>query len=512
VLPGYSLREGARPGWWGAAGAVVLAMLTLWWLADRRPQLARLTFPTALLSFAAILLLELADPLHATAYVPLLILPVAWSALYETGRRLALALAVTAVVLALPVALIGAPGYPGSSWRRSLLWLVVLAVIAPAIWTLVGATRRAAARLQAGELRYRTAFTDAPVPIAIVGVTGSAQGRILQANHALEALAGAQQGGLVGHAVAEYLEQEDYEALRRSLAAEPSGRLRNLEVRLRRTTGETRWISVSLAVVRPAVDEPLHCVCHLEDVTARRESESQLQQVAQARGDLVAAVSHDVRTPLATIGAYVELLEAGDAGELTEDQRAMVDVIGENVRRTYAIADDLLSLGQMEQAAADTDDGDVDMAAVVEQAARSVQPSVRGRGQHLVVENRLAAARVRGHAGQLDRALTNLLTNAVKFTPEGGTISVRAEPEGSDVVVTVSDTGVGIPAAEHDRIFERYYRSDSVRRRRVSGSGLGLAIAREIAVLHGGTLTVASAPGEGATFTLRIPALAVAAA
>lgn len=522
ILPAYALNRGARPIAWAAAGVVIVGMLALWWLVDRQPSLTWLTFPVALLSLPAIVLLQLADPTHAAAYVPLLILPVAWSALYEDLRRLAGTLLLTAIALGLPVLLIGAPDYPSSSWRRSLLWLVVLAVTGQAISALVATTRRAAAQAQASELRYRIAFTEAPTPIAIIGVEGTERGRILQANHPLEALVGAPgggTGGLVGHAIDEFIDPRDLADVAAMLSGTESGRVRNVELRLQQAAGPL-WVAASIAVVRYAVDEPLRCVCHVEDITLRRESEqalqealaqqgaaaSQLEEVARARGEVVAAVSHDVRTPLATIGAYVQLLESGDAGELTADQRAMVGVIEENLRRTYAITDDLLTLGRMERAAADQPDAEVQISELLEQVVRSVEPSARIRNQQVRMDVQLGAVRVIGHAAQLDRAITNLLTNAVKFTPEGGTITVRGYVDGSSVVIQVSDTGVGIAADEQSKIFDRFYRSEEVRRRRVSGTGLGLAIAREIAVLHGGTIAVESMPGEGATFTLTLPA------
>jgi PAS domain S-box-containing protein len=400
-----------------------------------------------------------------------------------------------------------------------LLWLVVLAVTGQAISALVATTRRAADRAQASELRYRIAFTEAPTPIAIIGVEGAERGRILQANHPLEALVGAPAGGLVGHAIDEFADPQDLAAVAEALSGTESGRVRNAELRLRQATGSTRWVAASIAVVRYAVDEPLRCVCHVEDITTRRESEqalqealaqqgaaaNQLEEVARARGEVVAAVSHDVRTPLATIGAYVQLLESGDAGELTADQRAMVGVIEENLRRTYAITDDLLTLGRMERAAADQPDAEVEIGELLEQVVRAVEPGARIRNQQVRMDVQLGAIRVTGHAAQLDRAVTNLLTNAVKFTPEGGTITVRGYVEGGNVVIQVSDTGVGIAADEQSKIFDRFYRSEGVRRRRVAGTGLGLAIAREIAVLHGGTITVESAPGEGATFTFTLP-------
>jgi two-component system sensor histidine kinase BaeS len=148
---------------------------------------------------------------------------------------------------------------------------------------------------------------------------------------------------------------------------------------------------------------------------------------------------------------------------------------------------------------------------LVEQVVRAVEPSARARHLDLRTDVQLDAVRVAGHPGQLDRALSNLLTNAVKFTPEGGTITVRGRMERNAVVLEVSDTGLGIAPEEQEKIFERFYRSDNARRRRISGTGLGLAIAREIAAMHGGTITVASAPGEGATFRLTLPALAAVA-
>ncbi|SHG02217.1 Signal transduction histidine kinase [Jatrophihabitans endophyticus] len=230
-------------------------------------------------------------------------------------------------------------------------------------------------------------------------------------------------------------------------------------------------------------------------------------EAAPARTDLIAAVSHDLRTPLATIGAYVELLEAGDAGELSGEQRQMLDVVEENVQRAYAIADDLIELRGADSHAREA----VLVEDVLARAVRSIGPSARRRGLTLAVDARLDGARVTGNAVQLDRVLTNLLSNAVKFTPEGGSVTVHGRAEGGSVVVEVTDTGAGIPAREQHRIFERYYRADAARAGRVPGSGLGLAIVRELVAQHGGAVDVRSRPGQGATFTLTLPALAVAA-
>lgn len=225
------------------------------------------------------------------------------------------------------------------------------------------------------------------------------------------------------------------------------------------------------------------------------------------RTDLIAAVSHDLRTPLATIGAYVELLEAGDAGELSGEQKQMLDVVEENVQRAYAIADDLIDL----RAADTTSREPVLLGDVVARAVRAVEAGARQRKLTLDVDSTLGDVRITGNAVQLDRVLVNLLSNAVTFTPEGGTITVHGGIENGSAVVAVTDTGKGIPLREQERIFERYYRADAARAERVPGSGLGLSIVREFVAQHGGSVDVRSRPGQGATFTLRLPALAAAA-
>ncbi|HET6876049.1 MAG TPA: ATP-binding protein [Jatrophihabitans sp.] len=525
MLPAYGVSGGVHYGWWIGAGALVVGMLLAWRLIDHRIGLDRLNYPVALVGFVVIVMLELADRHHGTAYQPLVILPVAWSALYETGRRLATSLVAAALALFLPIVIIGGAGYPGSSWRRSLLWLVVLAVIASAVFALVRVTRRSAVQLSFSEMRYRTAFAEAPVPIAIIGIEGDERGILLQANHPLDDLLGCTDDTAVGRSITEFVHRDDLEALSRTLFDADTQTVRSAEVKLTQRSGRVRWVSASVALVRYGADDPPRCICHFEDITVRRESEhallealekqgvaaKQMREVAQARSDLVSAVSHDVRTPLTTIGAYVQLLEAGDAGELTADQRGMLDVISQNLRRTYAITEDLLTLGRLEHAGEAHPAEEVPIGTVVERVVEAIGPSARARRQQVVIDSHLGGARVAGHAGQLDRVLSNLLTNAVKFTPEGGTITVCGRSELGSVVIDVTDTGPGIATEEQERIFERFYRSDAVERRRVAGTGLGLAIAREIAALHGGTITVRSTPGAGATFTLTLPALARAA-
>ncbi|HEV7204053.1 MAG TPA: ATP-binding protein [Jatrophihabitans sp.] len=518
-------RDTAQPFWWLAAGVLAAVMFAAWWTADRSPELSWLSLPAALLAFPVVLLLELADPRDATAFAPLLILPVVWCALYHRAAHLAVVNLLAAITLFLPILLIGAPGYPPSTWRRSVLWLVVLLLIAPAVQTILRSTQRAAQQIVATEHRYRSAFADAPVAIAIIGSEPAERGRILLANAPLHELLGCAVGGLVGADILDYTHPDDSAAFAHELNIAVLGETRHIELRLNQISARERWVSAWLALTRHAASEPPRFVCHFEDITVRRESEhallealeqqgaasNQIREAIRSRSDLVAMVSHDVRNPLSTIGAYVELLQMGEGGDLTPDQRMMLDVIAANVRRAYAITDDLVTLDGIENAPDPAPREPVTIGEVLAQVVRSAEPSARARHQRITLDSTLDDIQVAGHAVQLDRVISNLVTNAIKFTPEGGSVKVRGRLEGGTVVVQVIDTGSGIAPEDHERIFERFYRSDGARLRRVAGTGLGLAIVREIATLHGGTITVASVVDRGSTFTLTLPAMVVAA-
>ena len=520
-LPFATPGNDVRTGWWAAAVATALLMAAIWWLDSRRPQQAWLGLLGALLTYPVVLLLGLADPQHATAFIPVLFLPIGWCALYERRQRLIEALLLAGVTLVLPILLIGAPHYPATTWRRSMLWLASLALIAYGMQSFVRWSRHTTRSLAVSEQRYRAAFAEAPTAIAIVGAEERANGIVLQANGPLHDLLGCPPGTLVGRHVRDFVHPDDLDRVERDFAGIRPGDVHSTELRLTPDVGPQRWASVSFTVTRANPDEPLRFVCHVADVTGRRAAEqalraeleregsaaTELREAAQARTDLVAAVSHDVRTPLATINAYVQLLETGDAGELNDEQREMLDVIEQNVQRAYRITEDLLPLGRVEHDAATAERDVVDIGALVERTVSSIAPNAEARRQHLTLLGELGDARVVGFPGQLDRMLGNLLTNAVKFTPEGGTITVRAFLSHGDVVIAVTDTGMGIPEDEQERIFERFYRADQSRRSRLPGTGLGLAIVREIVAVHGGTIGVRSTPGNGATFTVTLPAL-----
>jgi PAS domain S-box-containing protein len=237
-----------------------------------------------------------------------------------------------------------------------------------------------------------------------------------------------------------------------------------------------------------------------------------LQALDTAKDDFVSTVSHELRTPLTSIIGSTELLDDGLAGELNPQQRQLMEVIDRNAERLLSLANDLLLLAAQENADTGGDFAPVDLRDVVMASYASVAPLLAQRDLQVHPELPPDPVRVVGDAGYLERAVTNLLTNAIKFTPDGGRIGTEvARIEGGSVegpaecYIAVSDTGIGIPAGELEDVFVRFFRSSNVRADAIQGTGLGLSIVRSIVESHHGRIDVRSEPGAGSTFTITLP-------
>ncbi|WP_250030723.1 ATP-binding protein [Paractinoplanes maris] len=264
------------------------------------------------------------------------------------------------------------------------------------------------------------------------------------------------------------------------------------------TSGPTEIRAVAQAV-NAAAEQSEHIRRSEEEVTAR------LQELDAAKADFMSTVSHELRTPLTSISGYLELLRDSDPDDLNDAQRRMLDVISRNTRRLRDLVEDILTLSKIESGGYDSDRTPLDFAKVIDRALITIGPvaAKNGIALHLDVRGPLP---VRGDSAQLDRVLDNLLTNAVKFTPADGTLTVHAEHRDGQAVLTVTDTGMGIPAEEQEALFGRFFRASNAIRQAIPGTGLGLAIVRTIIDNHSGTIEVASAENRGTTITVSLPA------
>jgi two-component system phosphate regulon sensor histidine kinase PhoR len=241
---------------------------------------------------------------------------------------------------------------------------------------------------------------------------------------------------------------------------------------------------------------------------------SELQRLGRARRDFVANISHELRTPLTAIRLLVDTLRAGGLDDAAR-RDALLDQIGSQVDTLTQLAREMYDLSLIESGRVPMRMVSTPLAALVDEVMARLAPQARRAG--LTLDNRIdAGVMALIDPEQMRRVLTNLLHNAIKFTPKGGvTVSVAAgreapedgaldEADAGRLTVAVSDTGVGIPADALPRIFERFYKVDRVRGQ--GGTGLGLAIAKHIVEAHGGRIWVESAEGAGATFYFTVPA------
>jgi two-component system, OmpR family, phosphate regulon sensor histidine kinase PhoR len=232
-----------------------------------------------------------------------------------------------------------------------------------------------------------------------------------------------------------------------------------------------------------------------------------LQALDTAKSTFFATVSHELRAPLTTIEGYVEMFGDGDAGEVTAQQRQMLEVIDRSTVRLRNLVDDVFTLAKLESGAFTTVMRPVDLTDVIRAGADAVRPSVIAGELDLTISATEGELMVDGDASQLDRVVINLLSNAVKFTPKGGCVDVSAFAEGRSAVIRVRDTGIGIPASDQKELFNRFFRASNATGRSIPGTGLGLAIVRMIVVNHGGDIKLTSAEGAGTKVTVWLPML-----
>jgi two-component system phosphate regulon sensor histidine kinase PhoR len=228
-----------------------------------------------------------------------------------------------------------------------------------------------------------------------------------------------------------------------------------------------------------------------------------LERVDAMRRDFIANVSHELRTPLTVVGGFVETL--ADAPDLSSaDTRHYFDLMLDHTRRMQRLLDDLLTLSRLESAEHGFKDEDVnvpDMARALAAEAESLS-----RGRHRIHLDIASTAWLRGSLQEIRSALGNLVSNAVRYTPDGGEVTLAWRERDGEGVFSVTDTGEGIAAEHIPRLTERFYRVDRSRSRETGGTGLGLAIVKHVLTRHGARLDIQSIPGKGSTFSAVFPA------
>ncbi len=235
----------------------------------------------------------------------------------------------------------------------------------------------------------------------------------------------------------------------------------------------------------------------LREVTKERELD-------RLKDDFVATVSHELRTPLTSMMGFLEMIREGEAGELTDEQKRFLAIVYRSSERLQRLVGDLLFVARLDATGLQLQFAPVDLVALVRDAAESAGALARSRELDLRLDLAPLPA-LTGDKERLSQLVGNLVSNSLKFTPAGGCVTVRTFVDGSHAVVEVEDDGIGIPVAEQDRLFQRFFRSSIATEQAIPGTGLGLVISRAIAEAHGGTIGVRSEAGAGACFRVELP-------
>ncbi len=227
----------------------------------------------------------------------------------------------------------------------------------------------------------------------------------------------------------------------------------------------------------------------------------------ELRKEFVANVSHELRTPLTIIRGFVETLSDGAIHDPVRGPEFLA-TISKHCRQLTNLVENLLDLSRLESTQALRRRIRVDLGPLLARVVDLHLPSAQKKGQSLTLEAPRYLPPVGGDPDYLERAVSNLVDNAIKYTPDGGAIRVSAEGNDASVVIDVADNGIGIPEADLPRVFERFYRVDKSRSRDMGGTGLGLAIVKHVVQSHGGSVEAESRPGKGTTFRMSLPAQA----
>ena len=232
------------------------------------------------------------------------------------------------------------------------------------------------------------------------------------------------------------------------------------------------------------------------------EQNDRLRELDRLKDEFVALVSHELRTPLTSITGYLELVL--DDPELPDEQRRFLDVVDRNADRLLRLVSDLLLVAQIESGKLALDPEDVDLVDLASQSVEVLRPAADARRIDLRLDVDPIPS-VKGDPARLGQLFDNLVSNAVKFTESGGRVVVALGVTGDDIVLAVSDNGIGIPVAEQRRLFDRFFRASTAQDRAIEGTGLGLTIVHAIVRAHGGAIDVTSDKGQGTTFRVRLP-------
>jgi PAS domain S-box-containing protein len=449
------------------------------------------------LAFTVVFLPAFGRSVYAVFYVAVVLS--AWNgglgpAMLATGIG-----AATSVLL--PIYRAGAPGLDAQDWLSLSIFLIVSFLIALITSALDRANQALGAALV--EQRRSEAETRAVVDSVVEALLLVAPDRrLVSINRRFEELFGLAASQVIGRSI------DELQPMVERVLADPAG----LAARVDAATDDASIFPAETFVQVWPQERQLEMfstpvrsdgrflgrLFGFRDVTQERELD-------RMKSEFVSQVSHELRTPLTAIKGFTSMLLDGDAGEVNEEQEEYLQIVSQNVDRLVTLINDLLDIARIESGRIKLKLEPIDLGEIVALVAATLRPLVEAKEQTLTVAVVDGLPSARGDHDRIVQVLTNLVSNAHKYTPAGGAIRVDVTRDGEMAQVAVKDNGFGISEDDIPRLFTRFFRVDSSLTREIGGTGLGLSIVKSIVELHGGTVSVQSAVGSGSTFSFTVP-------
>ena len=236
-----------------------------------------------------------------------------------------------------------------------------------------------------------------------------------------------------------------------------------------------------------------------------RASNAQLQRLDKVKDEFVSIASHQLRTPLTSVKGYISMVLEGDAGEINDNQRKLLDEAFNSSERMVHLIGDFLNVSRLQTGKFVIDKNPADLSKIVQEEVDGLQPSAISRNMKLVYKSPKNFPIIELDEGKFRQVIMNFADNAIYYSREGSTIEINLSVENNEAIYTVKDTGIGVPENEREQLFTKFYRASNAKRQRPDGTGVGLFLAKKIVDSHGGRIIFESVEGKGSTFGFRLP-------
>jgi PAS domain S-box-containing protein len=350
------------------------------------------------------------------------------------------------------------------------------------------------------EEKYRMIFENSAVAITMA----DEQERLISWNKFTEDLLGMDREDLHLRPVSSLYPLEEWEKIRACDVRQKGLQYHLVETRMIRKDGTIIDVDISLSVLKNPEDEIIGSIGIIRDITERRKAEEKFKETMEIKSQFISTVSHELRTPLAAIKEGVSIVLDEVSGKLNKKQKKFLDIAKRNTDRLSVLIDGVLDFQKLEAGRMKLDIQSNNIEEVVSEAHETMALYAKKNEVELSFELAEDLPKAKFDRAKIIQVLTNLVSNAIKFTPEKGRVSVSIQHQNEKLIITVSDTGMGIPKEALPKIFERFYR---VKRhgKQIQGTGLGLAIVHKIVMMHSGRIEVESEVDRGTTFTVFLP-------